>query len=128
MRTGDNTSTWESLAISIPMFETLGMSGEPFVDADIGGFMGRGDGELLARWYQVGFLIPMCRNHKEHGYDQEPRRFGKYYEDIIRKYLKLGYRMIPFLYCLLEESHRTGLPLFLAPPAQLPERRQRVEY
>jgi alpha-glucosidase len=112
MWTGDNTSTWDSLAISIPMFETLGLSGEPFVGADVGGFMSRGDGELLARWYEVGFLTPMCRNHKEHEYDQEPWRFGKYYEDIIRKYLKLRYRMIPFLYTLLEESHRTGLPLF----------------
>jgi alpha-glucosidase len=112
MWTGDNTSTWESLALSIPMFQTLGLSGETFVGADIGGFFGRGDGELLARWYQVGFLTPMCRNHKGEAYDQEPWRFGKYYEDIIRKYLKLRYRMIPFLYTLLEESHRTGVPLF----------------
>jgi alpha-glucosidase len=109
---GDNTSTWESLALSIPMFQTLGLSGEPFVGADIGGFFGRADGELLARWYQVGFLTPMCRNHKGENYDQEPWRFGKYYEGIIRKYLNLRYRMIPFLYTWLEASHRTGVPLF----------------
>src|SRR5262249_53268165 len=30
MWTGDNTSTWESLALSIPMFQTLGLSGESF--------------------------------------------------------------------------------------------------
>jgi alpha-glucosidase len=44
--------------------------------------------------------------------DHEPWRFGKYYEDIIRKYLKLRYRLLPFLYTVLEESHRTGLPMF----------------
>jgi len=113
MWTGDTLSTWESLALSIPMFNSLGLSGEPFVGGDVGGFMGRGNGELLVRSYQVFFLAPFCRNHKViDGYDQEPWRFGKYYEDIIRKYLKLRYQLLPFLYTTLEESHRTGMPLF----------------
>lgn len=113
MWTGDTTSTWETLALSLPVFQTLGLSGEAFVGADIGGFIGRANGELLARSYQVGFLTPFCRNHHEiSGYDQEPWRFGKYYEDIIRKYLKLRYRLLPFLYTTLEEAHRTGVPVF----------------
>ena len=110
--TGDNRSTWDALALSLPMFMTLGLSGEPFSGADIGGFMGRTDPELLVRWYQVGFLTPFCRNHAGiDSPDHEPWRFGKYYEDIIRKYLKLRYRLLPFLYTALEESHRTGLPM-----------------
>jgi alpha-glucosidase len=113
MWTGDTNSTWDALALSVPMFQTLGLSGETFVGADIGGFIGRGNGELLTRAYQVGFLTPFCRNHKViDGYDQEPWRFGKYYEDIIRKYLKLRYRLLPFLYKTLDEAHRTGVPLF----------------
>ena len=113
MWTGDSNSTWEALALNVPMFTTLGLSGEPFVGSDVGGFMGRGNGELLVRGYQVSFLAPFCRNHKViDGYDQEPWRFGKYYEDIIRKYLKLRYRLLPFLYTTLEEAHRTGVPLF----------------
>ncbi|HKR01067.1 MAG TPA: glycoside hydrolase family 31 protein, partial [Pyrinomonadaceae bacterium] len=113
MWTGDTTSTWETLALSIPIFQTLGLSGEAFVGSDVGGFIGRANGELLARSYQVSFLAPFCRNHKViDGYDQEPWRFGKYYEDIIRKYLKLRYRLLPFLYTTLEEAHRTGVPLF----------------
>src|SRR5262249_2343321 len=95
------------------MFQTLGLSGEPFVGGDVGGFIGRGEGDLLVRSYQVSFLVPFCRNHKElSGYDQEPWRFGKYYEDIIRKYLKLRYRLLPFLYSALEEGSRTGVPMF----------------
>jgi alpha-glucosidase len=113
MWTGDTTSTWETLQLSVPMFMTLGLSGEPFVGSDVGGFIGRGNGELLVRSYQVSFLAPFCRNHKViDGYDQEPWRFGKYYEDIIRKYLKLRYELMPFLYTTLEEAHRTGVPLF----------------
>ena len=113
MWTGDTNSTWEALALNIPMFTTLGLSGEPFVGSDVGGFIGRGNGELLTRSYQVSFLAPFCRNHKViDGYDQEPWRFGKYYEEIIRKYLKLRYQLLPFLYTTLEEAHRTGVPLF----------------
>jgi len=95
------------------MFMTLGLSGEPFVGSDIGGFIGRADAELLVRWYEVGFLTPFCRNHADMASpDHEPWRYGKYYEDIIRKYLKLRYRLLPFLYTALEESHRTGAPMF----------------
>ena len=113
MWTGDTNSTWDSLAMVTPMLTSLGLSGQPFVGGDIGGFIGRGNGELLTRWYQIGFLSPFCRNHKTiDGYDQEPWRFGSYYEDIIRKYLKLRYRLMPFLYSSLEVAHRTGAPMF----------------
>ncbi|HYV82345.1 MAG TPA: TIM-barrel domain-containing protein [Pyrinomonadaceae bacterium] len=113
MWTGDTNSTWDALGLNIPMFTSLGLSGEPFVGSDVGGFIGRGNGELLVRSYQVSFLAPFCRNHKViDGYDQEPWRFGKYYEDIIRKYLKLRYALLPYLYTALEEAHRTGVPPF----------------
>ena len=113
MWTGDTNSTWDSLALNVPMFTTLGLSGEPFVGSDVGGFIGRANGELLVRSYQIGFLAPFFRNHHAiDGYDQEPWRFGKYYEDIIRKYLKLRYQLLPFLYTTLEEAHRTGVPVF----------------
>ncbi len=113
MWTGDNNATWDSLSLSLPMFMTLGLSGEPFVGADVGGFNGNGNAELLVRWYQVGCLTPFLRNHGDIGsYDHEPWRFGAYYEDIIRKYLKLRYRLLPFLYTVMEEAHATGVPMF----------------
>ena len=113
MWTGDNTATWETLQLSIPMYTTMGLSGVPFIGGDVGGFIGRSDGELLTRWYEAGFLTPMLRNHMQiDSYDHEPWRFGKIYEDIIRKYLKLRYRLLPFLYTQLEDAHRTGVPLF----------------
>src|SRR5690349_13329002 len=113
MWTGDTNSTWDSLALNVPMFTTLGLSGEPFVGSDVGRCIGRANGEFLVRSYQIGFLAPFFRNHHAiDGYDQEPWRFGKYYEGIIRKYLKLRYQLLPFLYTTLEEAHRTGVPLF----------------
>ncbi len=113
MWTGDIPSTWDALAISVPMFESLGLSGETFVGNDVGGFVGRSNGELLTRWYEVAALTPLCRNHHViDGYDQEPWRFGQPYEDDIRNALRLRYRLLPYLYGVLAEAHRTGLPWF----------------
>lgn len=111
--TGDNNATWESLRLNIPMFTSLGLSGEAFVGADLPGFIGRASPELLVRNYQLGFLAPLLRNHAAiDNYDHEPWRFGPVYTAIIRKYLQLRYRLLPFLYTTLEEAHRTGVPLF----------------
>ena len=113
MWTGDNNATFESLALNLPMFASLGLSGEAFVGADVPGFIGRGDGELLARSYQVACFAPLCRNHGAiDSYDHEPWRYGAPYEAIVRNYLNLRYRLLPFLYTTLEEAHRTGVPLF----------------
>jgi alpha-glucosidase len=116
MWTGDNNATFASLALNIPMFASLGLSGQAFVGSDLPGFIGRGDGELLARSYQLAAFVPLCRNHGAIDmYDHEPWRYGAPYEDIVRKYLKLRYRLLPFLYTTLEEAHRTGVPLFRPP-------------
>ena len=73
--------------------------------------MGRDNGELLTRWYQIAFLTPLFRNHHVvDNYDQEPWRFGTRYEDIIRKYVQLRYQLLPYLYTALADAHETGLP------------------
>ncbi len=111
--TGDNNATWQSLALNIPMFASLGLSGEAFVGSDVPGFIGRASAEFLVRSYELAFLVPLCRNHAAiDNYDHEPWRFGPVYTDIIRHYLRLRYRLLPLLYTTLEEAHRTGVPLF----------------
>ncbi len=113
MWTGDNKASWKSLRLNIPMFASLGLSGEPFVGSDVPGFIGRSGAEMLARSYELAFLVPLCRNHAAiDDYDHEPWRFGSYAEGIVRKYLKLRYQLLPYLYTVLEEAHRTGVPFF----------------
>ena len=110
---GDSNATFDQLALSVPMFASMGLSGQPFVGADTPGFIGRGDGELLVRAYQVSAFTPFCRNHTAVDiYDHEPWRFGVPYENMVRAALELRYRLLPFLYTTLEEAHRTGVPLF----------------
>ena len=84
--TGDNTSSWEHLRMSLPMLCNLGLSGVPFVGADIGGFWGDATPELFARWIQAGVLYPLMRGHShKHNRRNEPWGFGEEVEAIARR-------------------------------------------
>jgi alpha-glucosidase len=110
--TGDNTSWWEHLWMSMPQLQNLGLSGYAWVGVDVGGFSGDATGELLARWMEFGIFQPFCRNHS--AWDtrpQEPWAFGEPYESHIRSMLKLRQRLQPYLYTLFEEAHRSGAPI-----------------
>jgi alpha-glucosidase len=42
---------------------------------------------------------------------QEPWAFGEPYESVCRKMIQLRQRLLPYLYTLFEECHRTGAPI-----------------
>jgi alpha-glucosidase len=110
--TGDNSSWWEHLWMSMPQLQNLGLSGVAWAGVDIGGFFGDGNGELLARWTEMGAFQPFCRNHTAIGTRrQEPWAFGEPYESVCRKMIKLRQRLLPHLYTLFEGCHRTGAPI-----------------
>jgi alpha-glucosidase len=110
--TGDNSSTWNHLKMSTPMLMSMGISGFPLVGDDIGGFAGSPTPDLLTRWFEVGALNPIDRDHTAKGTaDQEPWVHGPEHEAIRRKYIELRYRLMPYLYTGIEEATRTGLPL-----------------
>lgn len=112
MWTGDNRSYWEHLRLSVPMLLNVGLSGEPFCGADIGGFTDDCTEELLIRWMQLGVLYPFCRNHNGlESKDQEPWAYGEKTEGIIREYIKLRYSLLPYMYCLFHEANTTGMPV-----------------
>ena len=110
--TGDNTSMWAHLQMAIPQLCNLGLSGMPFVGTDVGGFGADTTPELMARWVQVGCFSPLFRNHCAAGSRrQEPWQFGEKIMDIYRKYVKLRYQWIPYIYDLFYEEERTGAPI-----------------
>jgi len=110
--TGDNSSTWNHLKMSTPMLLSMGISGYPLVGDDIGGFAGSPTADLLTRWFEVGALNPIYRDHTAKGTaDQEPWVHGPEHEAIRRKYIELRYELMPYLYTGIEEASRTGIPL-----------------
>ncbi|HLH21590.1 MAG TPA: TIM-barrel domain-containing protein [Chloroflexota bacterium] len=110
--TGDNSSWWEQVAMSMPQLQNLGLSGLAWVGTDIGGYAGDANGELLTRWVELGIFQPFCRNHSAwNARPQEPWAFGEPYETHIRRLLQLRQRLLPYLYSLFEECHRSGAPI-----------------
>ena len=110
--TGDNDSAWEHILMAMPMCMNLGMSGISYIGADIGGFWGKGDGELLVRFAQLGAFFPFCRSHNSiDSPDQEPWVFGEPYESAYRVAIETRYRFLPHLYTLFREANRSGAPI-----------------
>jgi alpha-glucosidase len=127
--TGDNIASFEHLEIAIRLCQSMGLSGIPFVGADVGGFAGTPSQELMARWMQVGAFTPFFRTHSEaNSYEQEPWSFGEEVEDINRRYIELRYRLLPYTYTQFQRASASGLPimkpLFLEYPGE-PEAYQR---
>lgn len=111
--TGDNLATEDHLELGIRLMLGLGLSGQPFVGTDIGGFMGTPSPELYVRWMQVGALSPFCRSHSHYGSnDKEPWSFGENNEEICRKFIKFRYELLPTLYTLFYQSSQSGEPIW----------------
>ncbi len=109
---GDNGARWEQLALSVAMCCGMGISGQPFVGSDIGGFAEDTTEELLVRWYQYAAFQPFCRNHSMKGAcDQYPWSFGEAAESRIRAALETRYRLLPYLYSVFMRSTETGEPV-----------------
>jgi len=91
---------------------SIGLSGVPFYSHDIGGFAGRPDPELYVRWAQFGLFSSHSRCHGTT--PREPWEFGEEAEAIFRRYAKLRYRLLPYIYSTAVQAAQTGLPVVRA--------------
>jgi len=134
---GDTRSRWETLAVHVPIAINTGLSGFPYWGSDIGGFNPTAEytGELHVRWFQFGAFCPSFRAHGRNwhlklpwgwdGGDGGPFEAGAWragatelqnpeVERILRQYLELRYRLMPYLYTAVRDTHETGLPIMRA--------------
>ena len=110
--TGDNESTWSQLKLGVAQTLNLGMSGFAFTAVDVPGFGGAPTPELATKWFEVQAFLPLFRGHSAKGTPRkEPWVDGPEQEAIRRKYVEERYRLMPYLYGLAEEAHRTGAPI-----------------
>jgi alpha-D-xyloside xylohydrolase len=125
---GDIAARWEDMKAQISAGLNFAASGIPYWTMDIGGFCverryeraqrefertGRENAdlkewrELNARWYQFGAFCPLFRAHGQYPfreiYNIAPENHPAYAS--ILYYLKLRYRMMPYIYSLASMAH-----------------------
>jgi alpha-glucosidase len=110
--TGDCETSWPALRQTVPTVLGLGLSGIAFSGPDIGGFSGTPSAELYIRWFQLAAFLPFFRCHcSRNSQPREPWVFAKPYLDIVRCFLQLRKRLLPFWYTLAWQASNKGYPL-----------------
>lgn len=127
--------TWDTLRRQVPCGINFCASGFAWWSSDIGGWQalpgGEGDEsykslllqteaqtdegaalnypELYVRWFEYGAFCPTFRAHGTRP-ENEVWSYGPEAEAILVKYLRLRYRLLPYLYALAEGVRGTGAP------------------
>ena len=110
--TGDNISNDEHMLLAVRMILSLGMSGIPFAGSDIGGFVGSIEGRLFSRWIQIAAFTPFFRSHTViNSNSAEPWSFGEEVEEISTNFIRLRYKLLPYLYQTFRQASIDGTPV-----------------
>ena len=130
---GDIGTTWTDMRTQMAAGLNYSMSGVPFWGMDIGGFSVLSKfydkaneaewQELQTRWHQFGTFVPLFRTH-----GQWPRRElwniapegSQTYESILY-YMRLRYRLMPYLYSLAGAANYDDATLMRGLPMDYPD-------
>ena len=103
---GDVLSDWTAYRRQIPAGLNFSLSGIPYWTTDIGGFFignpnDEGYRELFVRWFEYGTFCPIFRVHGTRTTNQnELWSYGAQAQEILTKFDRLRYRLLPYLYSL----------------------------
>lgn len=110
--TGDNVSYDEHMLAGVRLVNSMGLTGIAYAGYDVGGFVGNANEHLFARWIQIGAFSPFFRGHTTiNSRDAEPWSFGEEVEEISRNYIRLRYKLMPYIYAHFREATISGLPV-----------------
>lgn len=111
----DIDSSWEVLKDQVPAGLSTCLAGMQYWCTDIGGFATdtRFSAELYIRWLQWGIFCPLFRTHGTRP-DNEAWSYGEEATGIIVDFIKLRYRLIPYIYSCARQITEKGTPLMRA--------------
>lgn len=130
---GDVPSTFTYLRYQMTAGLNMGLAGITWWTADIGGFHGGNVAdpafhELLARWFQFGSFCPVMRLHGNRdphtpplgksggglcssGAGNEIWSYTPELETMMEKYIRLRYRLRPYIRETMKAAHEKGTPV-----------------
>lgn len=111
---GNTYINWKTIKY-LPFYNSTASNiGVSWWSHDIGGFKGGvEDAELYMRYIQLGTYSPILRITSEGGkyYKREPWKWDVKTETIVKYYLNLRHRLIPYLYAEAKKYSSIGSPL-----------------
>jgi alpha-D-xyloside xylohydrolase len=107
---GDSTTTFESMAETLRGGLSLAMCGFGFWSHDIGGFEGPPDAAVFKRWVPFGLLSSHSRLHGHRSY-RVPWLYDDEAVEVLRAFLALKHRLMPYLFGAAVAAHRDGIPM-----------------
>lgn len=117
---GNTKVSWKTLKY-LPYFNiTSSNLGLSYYSHDIGGYEGGvEDSELYTRYVQFGTYSPIFRFSSKEGryYKREPWKWDIFTESIVKDYIRIRHRLIPYIYSEMYKYSKDGInlikPLYL---------------
>ncbi len=111
--TGDVSREWDGLKPQVELALQMGLLGLAYTHSDLGGFAGGEtfDAEMYIRWLQYGVFQPVYRPHAQDHIASEPVFHDASTQDILRPFVNLRYRLLPYNYSLAYQNSLSGMPL-----------------
>jgi len=115
--TGDTHSEWGVLNYEVAFTARGGNTLTPYITHDIGGFLGKKiPSDLYARWVEFGAFSPVIRLHSafenpRDGNLRMPWTYGQKGIDVVRKFFRLRYTLLPYIYTYSRITYDDALPL-----------------
>lgn len=114
INTGQTNVDWNTLA-NLPKYNSSASNmGISYIANAIGGYRnGIENFELFIRYIQLGVFSPLLVLASDEGkyYRREPWRWNLSQKEIIKKYLQLRHKLIPYIYTEAYIYHKTGSPI-----------------
>ena len=107
---GDQLANFHGTKVLVKGGQGAGLCGIPFWAQDVGGFSptSETDEEFFVRSYQWGVMAPFARAH---GAKPFPWSYTERGLQIVGDFVRLRYRLIPYIYSLAYEASKTGKPI-----------------
>jgi len=107
---GDCYSDYSSMAETLRGGLSLCSSGFGFFSHDIGGFEETASPDVYKRWCAFGLMSTHSRLHGSNSY-RVPWLFDEESCDVLRFYVNLKGKLMPYLYSQAVKTHETGIPM-----------------
>jgi len=119
---GDCSANYPSMAETLRSGLSLACAGFGFWSHDISGFESTASADVYKRWCQFGLMSSHSRLHGSSSY-RVPWMFDDEACEVLRKFVKLKCRLMPYLYRQAVLSHEEGIPMMRPMFVEFPEDR-----